>query len=362
MKHLSYIFVFLLSAFWTAGSLQAQETQRRTPQLTRGEDRKKAEKENSSGLPDLTVRAQNRNEQSTQEIGRARWMRVIYREIDLTKEKNAPLYYPTTSVNGMMNLFTIIFKLVSEGKLTVYEYVGDYEIFDDAHKLGLKDMLDKFHIMYEEIPAKGAGTIQFAINESDIPSIDVKTYYVKEAWYFDQNNSVFDVKTLAVCPILTDNAEYGEQKMPMFWLPYEEIRPYISNSYIMTSNLNNAKTFTIDDYFRKRMFDGQIIKTENLMNVALQAYCPTPDSMKREQERIEKQLTTFEESLWVKPDTTLQANTNDKKTAKKSSARRSSKDQGVSASKQSASKEKAAKAPKQATQKSSPVRSVRRGR
>ena len=55
--------------------------------------------------------------------------------------------------------------------------------------------------------------------------------------------------------------------MPMFWLPYENIRPYISNSYIMTSNMNNAMTFTMDDYFRRRMFEGDIIKTQNLMNL-----------------------------------------------------------------------------------------------
>ena len=61
----------------------------------------------------------------------------------------------------------------------------------------------------------------------------------------------------------------------------------------------------MDDYFRRRMFDGDIIKTQNLMNQPLQAYCPTPDSLKKEQDRIEKQLVSFEDSLWMKPDTTL---------------------------------------------------------
>lgn len=37
------------------------------------------------------------NERMTQEVGNARWMRVMYRQIDLMKEKNAPLYYPVTS-------------------------------------------------------------------------------------------------------------------------------------------------------------------------------------------------------------------------------------------------------------------------
>ena len=73
-------------------------------------------------------------------------------------------------------------------------------------------------------------------------------------------------------------------------------------------------TFTLDDYFRRRMFQGDIFKTQNLMNQPLQAYCPTPDSMKREQERIENQLITFEKSLYLQPDTAqLAADTKGKK-------------------------------------------------
>jgi hypothetical protein len=55
------------------------------------------------------------------------------------------------------------------------------------------------------------------INSSDIPSAEVKTYYVKEAWYFDQNNSIYDVKTLAICPIAFLISDFGEQRTPMFW-------------------------------------------------------------------------------------------------------------------------------------------------
>ena len=145
--------------------------------------------------------------------------------------------------------------------------------------------------------------------------------------------------------------------MPMFWLPYENIRPYISNSYIMTSNMNNAMTFTMDDYFRRRMFEGDIIKTQNLMNLPLQAYCPTPDSLKNEQARIEGQLTGFEKSLWYQPDTTLVAV--DSKAAKKAAKRSARKDKG---STQEAAPEKAAKVKAPKAEKSAPVRRVRRRR
>lgn len=361
MKRLYYI-ATLVAALFASIPMQAQEAggnaqqqRRRGPESSRGA---RTEEKKESGMPELTVRAQDMNERMTQQIGNARWMRVIYRQIDLTKEQNAPLYYPTQPMNGQMNLFSIIFQLVCEGRLSVYEYLDGYEDFSDDRKLDLKVMLDRCRIFYEETPAQGNEPAGFVVNESDIPAADVKSYYVKEAWYFDQNNSVFDVKTLAICPILTIVDDMGQNTMPMFWIPYENLRPYINTAYIMTSNINNAMTFTLDDYFRRRMFEGDIFKTQNLMNLPLQAYCPTPDSMKREQERIENQLVTFEKSLYLQPDTTLAAT--DAKGKKLKSATIASRGEKTKAVKEEKQKEVKVKAPK--AQKSSPVRSVRRRR
>lgn len=341
--------------------VQAQDDQR-TPRMSRGGDRNRQQAENNTGLPELTVRAQIMNEQLTRDIGNARWMRVMIRELDLTKEKNAPLYYPVQEINGMKNLFTTMFQLISEGKINAYEYYGDYESFGEEDILPFKEMLDKFSIYYEEVPAGGGYPARYVINSSDIP--DVKSLYVKEAWYFDQNNSIYDVKTLAVCPIAFVFSDIGEQRQAMFWVKYEDIRPYVQNNYIMTSNVNNAKTFTIDDYFSRRLFDGDIVKTENLLNLSLMEYCPTPDSLLAERQRIESQLKSFNDSLWIQPDTTVVLS---KKEAKKvsSSRRGSSKEEGVSSddNKTSVKKEKAPKAPKQQSAKaakSAPTRSIRR--
>ena len=347
--------------------LQAQDTgnTRRTPQMSRGGDRNRQNRD-ESGLPELTVRAQHLNEQLTQNIGNARWMRVIYRELNMLEEKNAPLYYPVNPRNGSMNLFSSIFQLVSEGKLKAYEYIDGYEAFDEEHLVDFKSVLDRFSIMYETVPERD-GRQRFVINESDVPSGEVKAFYVKEAWYFDQNNSLYDVKTLAISPIIFYEGDMGTERSPMFWVVYEDVRPYVSNTYIMTSNTNNAKTFTIDDYFRRRMFDGKIIKTENLLNVPLQAYCPTPDSMAHEQQKIEDQLQAFNKNLWFQPDTTAQVAATSK--TKKSARRGSSAKKSDSSDKESTAKpkaEKAAKAPKapkvKAEKSAGATRSVRRRR
>jgi len=52
---------------------QQQQTRRRSPQASRGERNDKKD----TGLPELTVRAQDMNERLTQEIGNARWMRDL---------------------------------------------------------------------------------------------------------------------------------------------------------------------------------------------------------------------------------------------------------------------------------------------
>ncbi|MDR1202079.1 MAG: gliding motility protein GldN [Tannerellaceae bacterium] len=356
MKRLYYILA-LAGFLMTSLPLYAQEgndaqQERRGPRARTGS--READKK-ESGLPELTVRAQDMNERMIQEIGNARWMRVIYREIDLEKEQNAPLYYPVKPLNGNMNLFSTIFRLMSENKLVAYRYEDGFEAFDEDHLINFKeDVLDRAYIYYEEIPGRAGEEPSYIINESDIPSADVLAYYVKEAWYFDQNNSVFDVKALAICPILTTSGDLGEQTTPLFWIPYENIRPYITNSLIMTSNINNAKTFTIDDYFRRRMFDGEIIKTENLMNRTLRQLYPEPDSLKLAQLQIETQLTTFQESLYWQPDTTQVADTKQSKKATKSA--RTAKTASTKEPKQV--KVSAPKAEKSAA----PVRSVRRRR
>lgn len=356
MKRLSLLLVLFLVGIIL---VQAQEEERRTPQVRRGS---RDQQENTSGLPELTVRAQNMNEQLTRDINNARWMRIIYRELDMLNEKNAPLYYPVTPINNSMNLFTTIFQLGAEGKLPLYRYMVDgYEIFDEDHLLDFKEeVLDRFEVYYDQINGRN-GEQRYVISESDIPSSEVKAFYIKEAWYFDQNNSLYDVKILALCPIITRVMDIGDQTTPMFWLPYESLRPYISSNYIMTSNLNNARTFTMDDYFRRRMFDGEIFKTENLLNLPLQAYCPTPDSMKSEQQKIEKQLVDFNESLWFKPDT-AQLATTDKKEAKKSARASRVKQEKVEKDKSTSGSSKATKTKAPKAERSAPTRSVRRGR
>ncbi|HCO68735.1 MAG TPA: hypothetical protein DIT04_13400 [Dysgonomonas sp.] len=70
----------------------------------------------------------------------------------------------------------------------------------------------------------------------------------------------------------------------------------------MVSSLNNAVTQTINDFFVKRNFDGEIYKTTNTRNLSLQEQYQHPDSLKNARNKIEQQLIDFRDNLWVYND------------------------------------------------------------
>ena len=96
------------------------------------------------------------------------WRRDIYRELDLTQDANAGLYYPVEPQGKQVNLFTYIFKLAQNGYIPVYEYPTDgSDVFTDEAKVDMKTILDNYHIFYEEQDGK------LKVDNSDIPSSEV---------------------------------------------------------------------------------------------------------------------------------------------------------------------------------------------
>ena len=224
------------------------------------------------------------------------WRRDIYRELSLTDNANAGLYYPVEPMGNQMNLFTNIFKLMMTGKVAVYQYRLDgNESFAAADRVDPKSFLDNYHIYYEKQPN---GRIK--LDNSDIPSREVKSYYIKESSFFDQRSATFHTKVLALCPIMTREDDFGDggTKYPLFWVKYDDLAPYLTRQQVMTSNLNNAVVMSIDDYFARNQYKGKIYKTNNLLGQTLSQYCTTDSAMAKEQKRIEAELVAFEKNIW----------------------------------------------------------------
>lgn len=227
------------------------------------------------------------------------WRRDIYRELNLMDDANAGLYYPTEPVGSQMNLFCYIFKLMMmgprNGGISAYEYRMDgNEVFTDSARIKPLQFLDNYHIYYERTE-RG-----IRLDNSDIPSAEVKGYYLKESAYYDQGTSTFHRKVIALCPIMyrADDFGDGEVKYPLFWVKYDDLAPFLSKQTIMTSNLNNAATMSVEDYFTMNCYKGKIYKTTNMLGRTLAQYCTTDSAMTKEQKKIESELKEFEENIF----------------------------------------------------------------
>ena len=232
------------------------------------------------------------------------WRRDIYRSLDLTKDANAPLYYPTTPTNGRENLFTYLFKLLLRGQVKAYDYKLDgNEDFSEKNIVKAKELMDRYHIFYEQKDGK------IRVTDSDLPSDEVKVYFIKESTYFDQHTATLRKKVTALCPVLKRGDDFGgaDSQYPMFWVKMDDVAPYLGKLMLMGSNLNNAAMMSADDFFTLNRYEGDIYKTVNLQDRILANYCAEDSAMKKEQARIEKELDDFDRHVWgkdsVAPDT-----------------------------------------------------------
>ena len=203
------------------------------------------------------------------------WRRDIYRELDLTQDANAGLYYPVEPMGTQMNLY------------------GN-ETFEDSARVKPLAFLDNYHVYYERTD-RG-----IRIDDSDIPSREVTAYYIKESAYYDQATATFHTKVLALCPIIKRVDDFGDgaTSYPLFWVKYEDLAPFLSKQTIMTSNLNNAAVMSVDDYFTKNLYKGKIYKTNNMLGRTLSQEYPTDSAMANAQKRIEAEIKLFEKNMW----------------------------------------------------------------
>lgn len=303
------------------------------------------------------------------------WRRDIYRSLNLEVEDNATLYYPVEPMGEKVNLFTLLFRLVLSGDITAYKYNLDgNESFTEENKIEPKTMLENYLIYYEE------NNGELVVGNSDVPSAEVMSYYIKESHYYDQRKGTYGKHITAICPVLHRAGDFAAEvtKYPMFWVNYNDIKPYLAQNRVMASSLNNVAQTTFDDFFAKGLYKGDIYKTINAKNLAISQYCKDSTEIKKEQEKIEQQLKDFENNLWntktvaeIRNDSinVVKEAANDtikqveeKKVAKSgSSARPTIKKSEKSASKKSSNvKKPKAKAPSKASSGTVSVRRTRR--
>ena len=289
MKRLLFVMMILL----VADAAVAQPKKRRNQQQT---EQQQQQQRKSSPSSAMSMRAQISFPTALDIPEEVVWRRDIYRELDLTDDANAGLYFPVEPQGKQLNLFTYIFKLAQNGYIPVYEYPTDgSDNFSSEARVQMQTILDNYHIYYEEQDGK------LKVDNSDIPSSEVKKFYLKESAYYDQANSSFHIKVLALCPVMLRDDDFGGEatQYPLFWVKYSDLEPFLNRQTVMASSLNNAATMSMDDFFTLNSYRGKIYKTNNAQGKTLLQLCDGDvDKMTAEQKRIEDELTAFHKTIF----------------------------------------------------------------
>ncbi len=268
--------------------------------VVRRRSERDAKKKTENAGPQVTPRMQGFYETKEPHDADLAFMRQIYREIDLNKDANQPLYYPEDVIDGQQNLFRIILGMVIDGRIPAYEYLDGREIFTDQYKVNVGEMLDRFGIYATQAPGSTEKNPRYVIEEADVPTGQVMTYYILEKWEFDRRSNQMKTRVEAICPVLTRASDFGgDVRYPMFWVKFDQLRPFLAQQYVFLSDNNNLPQYSLDDYFVLGMYDGDIYKTRNLRNLSMNQLYGDEDDRKRAQDSIDRSLREFGKNLWV---------------------------------------------------------------
>lgn len=186
------------------------------------------------------------------------WRRGIYRQLELTQPANTPLY--AEGEDGQ-SLFDLIIQLYLEGKIKGYTYGTGRERLDAAHELQPRDFLERFRIPYTEVSA--GGKPRYQVLPADLPTSQVCSYYLKEQHSLDRATTSYHREVELLCPILETVGDYGTAPMPLFWLRYSELAPYLRERPTALMPGGNPDAGTLEDYFTLGLYRGEIIRVEH---------------------------------------------------------------------------------------------------
>jgi gliding motility associated protien GldN len=228
------------------------------------------------------------------------WAKRIWQVIDLRQKINQTMYFPIDELENRKSLFDVIrIGLIDQGSITAYGTGPTQEDDEFRYPLGqteLDSMLNPVVIRYRE--NLDTGEKEEVRNVEEVTSRDVVSYKIKEDWIFDKQRSERYVRIIGIAPIVLRYSESGEVKgqKELFWLYYPECR-YIFNNYDVFNTHNGSQEMTFDQLFQMRMFQGYVVKEDNVYNRGVSPTWKGVDAL-MESERIKNDLFTLEHDLW----------------------------------------------------------------
>lgn len=247
------------------------------------------------------------------------WHRLVYRIIDLRFKQNFQLYFPTNPDDPTYkSLFRLIADAIEQG-MPIYDVDprnfkpnfeasnrinpkdyrrGTYFVANDSEGSFDTNDDESFIISYDSVSGK---IVHNWDRYSNFVRNQVK-YLVQEIIFFDKHTSRLYRQILAIAPLQPDMAKSSE---PMeflhgsirFWILYNDLRPYLAKHY-MIPLANESKRVTFEEFFQKRLFTSYLVGEANIYNRMILDYAKEETAAKKEQERIETEILSFEQDLW----------------------------------------------------------------
>ena len=223
------------------------------------------------------------------------WRQDIYRELDLTKQRNAGLYSDSFQEDETTGLFARIFEVALEGKIKLYKYdIDGNERLIKRNQTDIKHILDDFHIAYT---CKG-NTV--SVNKSDIPFAEVTVFYLKEAIYYDVINSSCSTRVLALCPVIVMEDEFSDEpvRYPLFWVKYSELERYLHSTYTIPEYRNLAGKMPMDEYFALNLYEGDVYKVYNAFGNAMSTEINNNTLLHAERAKIKQNFEKIQKTTY----------------------------------------------------------------
>lgn len=225
------------------------------------------------------------------------WSKKIWRDVDLRKKMNQPLYYPTTPIGDRASLINIILAEIKSGTVNAYNAdIGD----DMTVTITQADIDKKMGAKSDSTSIQTApGVYRDTVITSEPAPEDIKQIRIMEEWYFDKKLSRMDVRILGIMPIRHFfNSERGEyQKSRVCWIYYPDFRNTFANHEIYNPN-NDAHRISFDDFFMQRRFSSIIIAESNVYDNRQVSLYETGKEALIEAERIKEYIFNVEHDLW----------------------------------------------------------------
>ncbi|MBX7051509.1 MAG: gliding motility protein GldN [Flavobacteriales bacterium] len=228
------------------------------------------------------------------------WARRIWQVIDLKQKINHPLYFPIDALENRKSLFDVIkIGLLDKGSITAYGLGPTQDDDEFRYPLGqteIDSMLNPVRLRYVENLETGEKEETRSVEP--VTSRDVVGYKLKEDWIFDKQRSERYVRIIGIAPITLKYSETGEVKgkQELFWLYYPECR-YVFNNFDVFNAHNGSQQMTFDQLFQMRMFQGYVVKEDNVYNRPIDPTWKGIDAL-MESERIKGDLFVMEHDLW----------------------------------------------------------------